>query len=377
MQRVIECMKILFGVFDWGLGHATRDIPLIEELLRTRNTVHIISTGRALALLRKHFGRRCEYFDVPSVGNPYTKTSFLTLSFIAFTPKMVTNLRRAHKITAKIIARERYDKVISDCRYDVYDTPDNSYLINHQVRFKSFPGCQATAELLLSHMQAHYKYIIIPDFAKHDLTGMLSHDLTFIPESRIRYIGILSQVRKLRCRKDIDCFISISGPEPQRTLLEKRILEQAGSLRGNVVIALGKPEQKRCEHRGNATIHSFLDAREQERMMNRAKFIVARPGYTTVMELNELGIRHALFIPTPGQTEQEYLADLYEKRGEFHHVSQHKLDLANDIAAAKGFSGFSRTGKTADAVRQFMEIIGQKPERAQQRHARKHVGAAG
>jgi hypothetical protein len=350
-------MKILFGVFDWGLGHATRDLPLIEALLKKRHTVHILSTGRALELLRRHFGPRCEYFDVPSLGNPYTRTRFHSLSVLLHGVGILRNLRRARRMTAAIIGKGRYDKVISDVRYDVYDKGENSYFINHQVRFISIPVAQLASEWWLSRRQAHFKYVIVPDFDKENLTGALSHDLKLIPKERIRYIGVLSQVRKRPMRKDIDYFISLSGNEPQRTLLEEKILAQLGGLRGRIVVTLGARGRATPRVPKNVTVHDFLPAQEQERMMNRARFIICRSGYTTVMELYELDIRHALLIPTPGQTEQEYLADLYEERGEYHHVSQYRLDLPRDIAEARRFTGFKQQWKTKESVERFMKIV--------------------
>ena len=118
-------MKILFGIFDWGLGHATRDIPLITELLKS-SEVHIISTGRALKLIQDYFGERCKYHDVPSVYSPYTRTPFFKTKLTLTLPVIIKSLRKARK-ESKIIINQGFDKVISDCRYDVYDKLDNSF----------------------------------------------------------------------------------------------------------------------------------------------------------------------------------------------------------------------------------------------------------
>ena len=153
-------MKILFGVFDWGIGHATRDIPLITEFLKT-NEVHVLSTGRAMKLLKSYFGPKCAYYDVPSVYPPYTRTRFFQLMFALFLPKMINNLRNARRKSREIIATG-FDKVISDCRYDVYDTPDNSYLINHQVRFKTPFGVERMLEWALASRMRGYRTRLFP-----------------------------------------------------------------------------------------------------------------------------------------------------------------------------------------------------------------------
>jgi hypothetical protein len=104
-------------------------------------------------------------------------------------------------------------------------------------------------------------------------------------------------------------------------------------------------------------VYSFLGAEQQENIMNRAKFIIARPGYTTVMELAELSKNRVLFLPTPGQTEQEYLADYYEKQKYFHHVSQYRLKLKKAIKESEEFGGFDPPWKTGQSVKEFMEVI--------------------
>jgi len=348
-------MKVLFGVFDWGIGHATRDIPLIAELLKT-NEVHILSTGRALKLLKDYFASRCTYYDVPSVYPPYTKTRFFEVTFTLFLPKMIRSLQYAREKSREIVAGG-FDKVISDCRYDVYDTPDNSYLINHQVRFSTPFVAERIFEKLLARRMQKYKYVIVPDFEKQSLSGRLSHDLRYVNKDKIRYIGILSHLKKLDVAEDIEYFISVSGPEPQRTVLQKKMIDLSSQFEGKVVIAGGIPESTATRSCDNLRFYSFLNTEQQASMMNRAKFILSRPGYTTVMELAELGKTSALFIPTPGQTEQEYLADYYEKQGYFHSVSQYNFKLKKAIEDSKKFIGYSPLWKTEQSVHEFMKVL--------------------
>ncbi len=350
-------MKILFGVFDWGLGHATRDLPLIEELLKRGHKVDIISTGRALKLLHSRFGKKCNYFDVPSISVPYPKHRFFALKFVGIGPKMLVDIKRATTISKKIISEGKYDKVISDCRYDVYDNVANSYLINHQVRFKAPRIAESALEKWLSLRMERYKFIIVPDFKENNLTAKLSHDMLFVNKSKMRYIGILSQLEKKKIEEDIDFFISISGPEPQRTVLEEKILPLLPKLKGKIFVTLGKPETNNTSSNKRITICGFLNAKKQEEIMNRAKFIISRPGYTTVMEIAELEKKKVLFIPTPGQTEQEYLAEIYEEMGYFHFVKQHKIDLLKNIEETKNFNGYKPKWKTKESVKKFMKVI--------------------
>ncbi|MBX4196664.1 hypothetical protein KW805_03685 [Candidatus Pacearchaeota archaeon] len=350
-------MKILYGVFDWGLGHATRSISLINALLKKKHKVHIVTTGRALKILERSFGKKCIYYDIDPKGIPLSITPFFTINYMLSTPRMILGLWRSRKQIRDIIYREHFDKVISDARVDVYDKKDNSYIINHQIRFKTFFGARIIGEFILSMFMKRYKYLIVPDFEEPNLSGVLSHNTLFSSAKRIKYIGILSHLRKRHGREDIDYLISLTGPEQYRISLEKSILPQLSSLNGKIVVAGGKPEEEKEITYGKITFYSHLTTEKQEEIMNRAKFIISRSGYTTVMEIVELGKKKVLFIPTPGQTEQEYLANLYERRGLFHHVHQRKIDLKNDIEKSKGFKGFTPPWKTKETIEKFMQVV--------------------
>ena len=349
-------MKILFGVFDWGLGHATRDTPIIKELLK-KNEVHIISTGRALKILKDNFKTKCKYYDVPSLYPIYTKTktNIFQIDFALAIPNIIKSLKSARE-KSKDIINKGFDIVISDCRYDVYDTPKNSYLINHQLRFKTILGAERLTEKWLANRMEKYKYVLVPDFPKKNLTGRLSHELRYFPKNKVKYLGILSHIKKSNLKQDIDYFFSLSGPERTRIELEKNILFQIDKLKGKIVIAGGNPDVESKEISKNIEFHSFLNKNEQEKFMNRAKFLIIRSGYTTLMEIVELD-KKALLIPSPGQTEQEYLADYYEEQGYFHHVHQNKLNLKEDIKISSKFKGFKAPWKTEESIKKFIKII--------------------
>ncbi len=265
------------------------------------------------------------------------------------------SLKEATKISQKIIS-QGFDKVISDCRYDVYDSPKNSYLINHQLRFKTMFGFERLAERWLASQMKRYKFILVPDFPKKNLSGRLSHNLRYIDKNKIKYMGILSHLKKLKLKTDIDYFFSLSGPERTRIELEKNILSQINKLKGKIVIAGGNPDAETKNISKNVEFHSFLNSKMQENFMNRAKFIIIRAGYTTIMELAELE-KNALLIPSPGQTEQEYLGDYLEQQKYFHNIAQYQLNLKKDIEDSMKYKGFKAPWKTIDSIKKFMKII--------------------
>ncbi len=348
-------MKILFGVFDLGLGHATRSLPLIKELVKN-NEVHVLSTRKPFKLLREFFGDKCKYHEVPSIVGFYNSRYFFKTNFVIKLPSIIYSLKKIREISREIINKEKFNIVISDCRYDVYDTPENSFLINHQLRFKAPFGSEWIFEKWLSKQMEKYKYIIVPDYEENNLSGRLSRDLKFFNKRKIKYIGILSQLNKKNVKKDIDYFFSLSGPDKTREDLQKKILLQINNLKGNIVIAGGNPDIRSVEKKEDVEIYSYLDKEQQENMMNRAKFVIVRGGYTTIMELVELE-KNALLIPSPGQTEQEYLGEYLKEKGYFYSVSQNKLNLEEDIKKAKKFKGFNPPWKTKESVKKFMEVI--------------------
>lgn len=348
-------MKILWGVSDWGLGHATRDIPLIEGLLAKKAQVDIVATGRAMTLLKQYFGNKCSYFDIPTMTIQYAKSKFLVLKFIKDIPRMYFELKNSRKQIKNLIKKNNYDKVITDCRFEVFDKKENSILINHQL-WITRPFYTAPVSLFLTrNANNNFGRVIVPDFPKRELTGIFSNPKSY--KMPVDYIGTISHLEKKKIKQDIDCFVTISGPEPQRTIFEEKILSQLSALKGKVVIGLGKPEDKSVIKKSNATIYGFLNSAKQEEMMNRAKFIISRPGYTTVMDIVELEKKKALFVPTPGQPEQEYFGELYKEEKLFEIVDQEDLNLKEDLKNSGEYKGFECPWKTKESVKKFIKII--------------------
>ncbi|MBS3072538.1 hypothetical protein J4477_01745 [Candidatus Pacearchaeota archaeon] len=350
-------MKILFGVLDWGLGHATRDIPLIEGLLSRSHSVDIVSAGRALKVLKEKFGGRCNYYDVASLYVPQIYSNYFILECAMNLHKMAASILQARKEINKIIKKGKYDWIVSDNRFELYDKPSNSIMIMHTFNFDNHL-LKYPITKVMEFVAKPYGILVVPDFPKKGIADVMSQNKN-IHNKEVHYIGILSQIRKKHYKKNIDYFISLSGPEPQRTILEQKLIKQCVKIKGNIVIAGANPDVNKTENIGkNIKFYSFLNNQYQEEMMNRAKFIITRSGFTTTANMIELGKRKALLIPCPGQPEQEYLADLYERKKYFHHVHQDDINLEKDIKAAmKGFKGYRPLWKTKKSVKKFLKII--------------------
>jgi len=336
---------VLVSPLSWGLGHATRDLPVIRHLLARGHHVTIAAVDRALTLLQ-HEVPECDFERLPDYPPPYSSGKHFVPKFLAMAPVMLWAIEKESINVRKLFRKRRFDLILSDNRFRVRSRRAPSFVITHQLRFMTPPGLEAFERLTEFFNTVYlrpFDRIIVPDAADPaaNLSGRLSHDLRYMKGSRrLYYAGPIASVRRLDVEQDVDLFISISGPEPPRTQLEKTILEKVHEIEGRrVVVALGKPEVKDVRTiDGRIEVHGFLDRDKQQKMLNRARLVVCRSGYTTVMELAELG-RKALFVPTPGQTEQVYLGNFYEERGYFHTVDQYKLDLPRDIEKAKTYSG--------------------------------------
>lgn len=350
--------KILISPFDWGLGHATRDIPIINELLSRGYEVEIANHGRPKVFLQKEFPG-LKHITLPAYPIPYTVEKYFSAVMLLNLPYLINHLSKERNNAKRLIEKRKYNLVISDNRFEMCHPEIPSLLITHQVMFKfpeQFKSFEILGEIFNANYQKGFSKIIIPDFEHESIAGELSRKNFLTNDKKVYYAGPFCNIEKKDVKEDIDYFISISGPEPQRTNFERIILNQVGSLKGKVVISLGKAEQQKVTKLDNVKIYSSMDRNTQIEYLNRAKTIISRPGYTTVMEVLELG-KKALFIPTPGQTEQEYLGRLYKEKGWFYSVKQTGLNLVEDLEKAETYTGFPFKNNSKENVKKLVDDI--------------------
>jgi len=354
---------VLVSPLNWGLGHATRDIPIIASLLNHNHDVTVAACGNARAVLEKEFPE-IRSIDFPDYPVWYSGNRFFLPKFVASFPFMLRALAAERRNLATILAKDRYDLIISDNRLGVFSPKIPSIFISHQLHYH-LPWLLWPAELcaieLNGFLHEKFRRVIVPDNPPGPLSlaGKLSRPGTDATKSRVYFAGILTSMHHRKCERDLDYLVMISGPEPQRSRLEEILLPQLGDLDGECVVLLGNPggsRPGRCP--GSCTVIPFATTEEKELLMNRAKFIVCRSGFTSIMEIAELGKQNTLFIPTPGQTEQEYLSRYYEKQGWFPSKSQYGVTLAEDVAGARVYSGFPEMSRTGENVeRLYREVF--------------------
>jgi uncharacterized protein (TIGR00661 family) len=335
--------NVLVCPLNWGLGHASRLIPVIRELLNSRFKVYIGAAGYPSQLLKQEFPQ-VEHINFPSYTVTYGRRNTLSLQMFLQLPKIVYRTLKEHAALKKLVNRYLIDLVISDNRFGLWSKKVPSIYITHQIQV-IMPRCLGFFEPLICRLHRHiisrYDECWVPDFADplDNLSGKLSHP-PWQP-SNIKFIGPLSRFDSYPIKSSaketysFDIAIILSGPEPQRTIIEKQLISEINRSQYKTLIIRGRPDQKRdTEIRKNITLVSHLPSAEFVSMISRTKYLICRSGYTTIMDLIALK-RTAILIPTPGQTEQEYLARYLSKYFPF--AEQDNFNLAEAIKKLEKF----------------------------------------
>jgi len=324
--------------------------------------VTVAACGGAFELLKKECPD-CSHMYLEDYPAPYSSTKYFLPKFFANIPKLLQYLAKEKKMFNSVLAKNKYDLIISDNRLGIYSKEIPSVFITHQLRF-SVPyyirPLETVSEYVNAYLYADFDRIVVPSNkpGANCISGKLCKSERKIMNEKAYYSGILSTARKLNVAQNLDYLFIISGPEPQRTKLERIILEQAGNLSGKKIVLLGKPKENFEKHPdADTVVKSYVSDTEKNMLMNRAKFIISRSGYTTMMDIAELGKTRGLFISTPGQTEQEYLSDYYEKKGWFFSKNQYELNLSKDVKEAKKYSGFPAFPKSDDNVKRLYKDV--------------------
>lgn len=328
--------KILVAPLNWGLGHATRCIPVIAELMRQGAEVEIASDGRALALLRQEFPMLTAH-DLPAYGIRYQSDSMVQNLALQL-PQILRAMHKEHRALHQLIGKRHLSGVISDNRFGCWSRYTKSIFITHQIDL-IVPGrwLEQTVRWANRSLIRRFDECWIPDVAgERNLSGQLSH--TKHAQS-CHFIGALSRMERFPVAKKYDFVAVISGPEPQRTRFEELLLEQAQRLPYRCLVVLGKSEENARFFMGDhIECVSHLPARALNEAILAGRAFVGRSGYSSVMDLAKLGVP-AVLVPTPGQTEQVYLAEQLHRQGSFLMQGQETFDLGQAMEALPRFIG--------------------------------------
>jgi uncharacterized protein (TIGR00661 family) len=334
--------RILICPLNWGIGHASRLVPIIKELIDRGQEVIIAADKAPLAFLQLAFPA-LEFIVFPGFEPFYSRGNTQVFNTLASVVSIQKGAAADHRFVEKVVKTRHIDGIISDNRFGAYSKQVPSVFITHQMHI-SVPMLLSPFRIFVNGFNHYFirrhNECWVPDYESAlNLSGKLSHPpISGLP---VHYIGPLSRFATLNDLQykptKYDVLALLSGPEPQRTLLEMKIIREINGLPIKMCIVRGKPGfEKKLKQTDK--LHLFNHAKDELLidLIQTSSFIISRPGYSTIMDLIALKKR-AFFVPTPGQTEQEYLARRMHKNGWFNCGKQEHFDVMYALADSIGF----------------------------------------
>ncbi|WP_439128215.1 glycosyltransferase [Polaribacter sp.] len=319
--------KIIVAPLNWGLGHASRCVPIINALISNNFIPIIASDGHSLSFLQQEFPQ-LESLELPAYQISYGKN--LKLKLVLQFPKLYKTFKKENRLINDFVKNNKeVVGIISDNRFGVFNHAIPSVYITHQVNVLS-----GFSTFLTSFM--HQKIIKkfdecwIPDNSESEFSGKLS---TTNKNSNLKYIGVLSRFKKQTLKKEIDLLVLVSGPEPNRSFLEDKLKAVFKNDNRTIVFVLGNVEQHQKKWKeNNTTFYNYVLSNQLEKLINTSEIVVCRSGYSSIMDLAILH-KKAFFIPTKHQSEQEYLAKYLasKKMAPFSNLNDFKKEKLKEL----------------------------------------------
>jgi uncharacterized protein (TIGR00661 family) len=351
--------RILIAPLDWGLGHAARCIPVIRELLDRNAEVIIAADKRPAELLKKEFPS-LQHVLYPGYTIDYPVNANMAWTMFRQLPTFFKGIAEEHRVLETLVSDHHIDGVISDNRWGAYSSRVPSVFIVHQLRIllsRYIRWAQGIVDNANGRLIKPFNEVWIPDHSGNEnLSGILSHDITL--PGNTHYIGPLSRLKLMpKTKKSLDILVILSGPEPQRTLFETMIVDQLKKTTMRSLVVRGTPERAlKMTLSESLTLVGSLTSDEMSEAIAASHIIISRPGYSTVMDLSFLGA-NAIFVPTPQQTEQEYLARLLKEQKICYSEQQHEFSLLRSVAQFDSYSGFRQQPQDYTILRQRIDHL--------------------
>jgi UDP-N-acetylglucosamine:LPS N-acetylglucosamine transferase len=321
---------IIIAPLCWGLGHATRTIPIIKEALANRNNVIVASDGDALALIKAEFPD-LNYYELQGYNVRYPFNSIfinIVFQFFKIMKAYFIEKNQIRKLAKSVNAK----MIISDNRYGCRTGFTKNIFVTHQLSIHHhYRLISSFASYVNRITLSSFDQVWVPDDEDHSLAGALSATTSASLAKKVKYIGALSRV-KVNHKMDFqfnahEILILLSGPEPQRTYLEQAIYQSIKGTSHQYQIIRGSRQESEINYAGysNIKVVDFADTNTVQQAINNATLIITRSGYTTIMDLAEYKGK-VILIPTPGQTEQEYLAEHHTRKDNYYHLTQKDIE---------------------------------------------------
>jgi predicted glycosyltransferase len=332
--------NILVAPLDWGLGHTTRCIPIIYALQKYNCTIIVAISGTAKKLIENEFPT-ITIIDIPNYNVQYGTSSFTTgLKLLSQISKINKAIKNENSWLKEIVKTYSIDIVLSDNRYGLHHKNVQTVFITHQLKPKGLLGKLGENFLqkkLFAHINKFDACWVMDYENEHNLAGELSHP-TLMPFIPTNYIGAVTRFTNKPTEIVYTCAIVLSGPEPQRTILENNIIAQLKNTKENIIIVRGLPNEKNIIkiENSNCTIVNYAGVVELNKIILQSAYIICRSGYTSIMDLLLLQ-KKCIFIPTPAQSEQVYLTKYLSSKSYCLYFSQREFNIHLALQKAKQF----------------------------------------
>jgi spore coat polysaccharide biosynthesis predicted glycosyltransferase SpsG len=331
-------LRILVAPLDWGLGHATRCISIVYALQELGATVVLAGEDAVATILKKEFPE-CEFLHLKGYRIRYSKKkAFFSFKILSQLGRIRQSIKEEQRWLQKVVTDHQIDAIISDNRPGLYHAQVPCIYLTHQLQIKTGTTLGNKIASAVHRWYIHrFNACWVPDHEKAPgLAGELSHASKAL-KIPLHYLGIISRFSKGDSLHKKGICVLLSGPEPQRTMLENCLLPQLAQLPGPISLVRGLPNNTLPLSRpSHVRCYDHLPAKALNDLLNNSEMVVSRSGYTTVMDLATLQTK-AVLIPTPGQSEQEYLANHLQHTGVFYSSEQKNFDLHAALQAAQEF----------------------------------------
>ena len=310
--------KVLFTVLNWGLGHAARSVPIIQQLLAQGNEVTVASDGAALQLLEQELEETVRFEVLPSLEVHY-KYNNMGLNMFLQGGKLLRWYFRELKAVKSLVRKSAIDVVITDNRFGSRASGVKNVFITHQLKIlaKQKVSSWMATKLNLYFVQ-QFDACWVPDVDGSILSGALSNKEISIPKY---YIGAQSRLTVSKSHKKYDYLVLLSGPEPARTKLEESLNEVLSDSGKIIAWVRGTKVGSVLPSVNGITVFDFVDSAQLSVLCGQSEQVICRSGYSSLMDLEVVGLP-ALLIPTPGQPEQIYLAQQMSKRSQYDYIEE-------------------------------------------------------
>lgn len=347
--------RILITPLDWGLGHATRCIPIIYELLYQNFEVLVASSGDAALLLKEHFPE-LKHFLLPGYHPVYPANGAMVLKMVQQLPAFTAAIKKENKLICEIVNREKVKVIISDNRYGCYAATTKNIFITHQVHLlmpDDWKWMEAGVNKVNHHMIRQFDECWIPAESEALIPELLKGRETL----SAKFIGYLSRLSPVSAPKKYDAVAMVSGPPPQRAIYAALLRQQLLKRNLKALLITGEPGLEKSHQQINQleTVN-HLDTTGVNEAMAQTDLVITRSGYSSVMDLMKLG-KKAILVPTPGQTEQEYLAKTLREKGLAYSMPQNEFDLEKALTEVENYSGFQNFGQIENQLRKAIKSL--------------------